>query len=43
MKWTFEMVSGPCKEEGTFRVALDKIIPYKVYPNKPKEGGLPTL
>lgn len=43
MKWVFEMVSGPCKEEGTFRIALDKIIPYKAYPDKPKKRGLPSL
>ena len=43
MKWVFEMVSGPCKEEGTFRIALDKIIPYKAYPDKLKKRGLPSL
>ena len=43
MKWVFEMVSGPCKEEGTFRIALDRIIPYQAYPDKPKKGGLPSL
>ena len=43
MKWVFEMVSGPCKEEGTFRIPLDRIIPYKAYPDKPKKRGLPSL
>ena len=42
-RWVFRMLEGPFNDGRCYRSMETNLVPWRTYPNPPKEGGLPKL